>query len=306
MKQLIFLFSILAMLSNCSGGGLKGTKKLTTEMDSISYQVGRFFAEQVKSTGITANAQQIGEGLHAVNEGTAYLTEEQSMEVMKNFQQAIMMRQGAPYTDTDPAPFSIDTVCYVIGADFARNMAEFDITLNSSAFLQGALDFVADTPSLVGENGDQLMQNLTAMIQEKQNAELEEQSGEYIEAGKKFITEKAAEEGVMATASGLHYKVVTQGTGAKPAATDEVTVHYEGRLIDGTVFDSSIERGEPATFPLNGVIPGWTEGVQLMSVGSKYQFYIPYDLAYGLQGAPPSIPPGATLVFDVELIKIGK
>lgn len=294
------------MLSNCTGDGLKGTKTLANEMDSISYQVGRLFAEQINSTGITANPQQLGEGLHAINEGTAYLTEEQSMAVMKKFQQSIMMRQGAPYTDTDPAPFSIDTVCYVIGADFARNMAELDIVLNSAAFLQGALDFVADTPSLVGETGDMLMQNLTTIIQEKQTAELEEQSSEYIEAGKKFIAERAAEGGVMSTASGLHYKVVTQGKGPKPADTDEVTVHYEGRLIDGTVFDSSIERGEPATFRLNQVIPGWTEGLQLMGVGSKYQFYIPYDLAYGTQGAHPNIPPGATLVFDVELIKTGK
>jgi FKBP-type peptidyl-prolyl cis-trans isomerase FklB len=109
---------------------------------------------------------------------------------------------------------------------------------------------------------------------------------------------------VTKTASGLQYEVLTEGTGAKPNATSNVTVHYEGRLTDGKVFDSSYKRGQPATFPLNRVIKGWTEGVQLMSEGSKYRFTIPPDLAYGERGAPGAIPPNATLIFDVELIKV--
>ncbi|MEM6987372.1 MAG: FKBP-type peptidyl-prolyl cis-trans isomerase [Pseudomonadota bacterium] len=123
--------------------------------------------------------------------------------------------------------------------------------------------------------------------------------------GEAFLAEQAAREGVMSTDSGLLYEVKEAGEGAKPAATDQVTVHYEGRLIDGTVFDSSIERGEPTSFALNQVIPGWTEGLQLMSVGSKYTFYIPSDLAYGPRGAGGSIGPHQALVFDVELIAIG-
>ena len=123
--------------------------------------------------------------------------------------------------------------------------------------------------------------------------------------GEAFLAEQAAREGVMSTDSGLLYEVKEAADGAKPAATDQVTVHYEGRLIDGTVFDSSIERGEPTSFALNQVIPGWTEGLQLMSVGSKYTFYIPSDLAYGPRGAGGSIGPHQALVFDVELIAIG-
>ncbi len=125
-------------------------------------------------------------------------------------------------------------------------------------------------------------------------------------AGSKFLEENGKKEGVKTTASGLQYVVEKEGEGAMPTAEDEVTVHYTGRLLDGTVFDSSVNRGEPATFPLNRVIPGWTEGVQLMKEGSKYVFFIPSDLAYGPQGVPGAIPPHSTLIFEVELIKVVK
>jgi FKBP-type peptidyl-prolyl cis-trans isomerase FklB len=125
------------------------------------------------------------------------------------------------------------------------------------------------------------------------------------EEGINFLADNAKRSEVTTTASGLQYEVLQAGEGAQPLATDEVTVHYTGKLLDGTVFDSSVDRGEPATFPLNRVIRGWTEGVQLMKVGAKYRFYIPSDLAYGDQGAGADIKPGSTLIFDVELIKIG-
>ena len=123
-------------------------------------------------------------------------------------------------------------------------------------------------------------------------------------AGEAFLASNASAEGVQTTASGLQYKVVTEGTGAKPTAADTVTVNYEGTLVDGTVFDSSYARNEPVTFPLNGVIAGWTEGLQLMSVGSTYMLYIPPDLAYGAVGRPPVIPSNSTLIFKVELLDI--
>ena len=124
------------------------------------------------------------------------------------------------------------------------------------------------------------------------------------EAGEQFLAENAKREGVKVTETGLQYEVLTPALGIKPTPTDTVTCHYEGRLIDGTVFDSSYRRGEPASFPLQGVIRGWTEGLQLMSIGSKFRFFIPFDLAYGAQGAGGSIPPYAALIFDVELISI--
>lgn len=129
-------------------------------------------------------------------------------------------------------------------------------------------------------------------------------SGEAKAAGEQFLAQNAKREGVKTTESGLQYEVLEATIGQKPKATDTVRVHYEGTLIDGTVFDSSYKRGESIAFPLNGVIKGWTEGLQLMSVGSKYKFFIPYQLAYGERGAGASIPPYAALIFTVELLGI--
>ena len=126
-----------------------------------------------------------------------------------------------------------------------------------------------------------------------------------VEKGEKFLEENKKKPGVTETPSGLQYMVIKEGAGKKPAASDTVTVHYEGTLLDGTVFDSSVKRGQPATFTLNQVIKGWTEGVQMMKVGSKYKFFIPADLAYG-ENSPPSIPPNSVLIFEVELLSIGK
>lgn len=131
-----------------------------------------------------------------------------------------------------------------------------------------------------------------------------EDSKEAIEKGSAYLKENAERTGVITTKSGLQYEVLTEGSGASPKASDRVRCHYEGRLIDGTIFDSSYERGEPADFGLNQVISGWTEGVQLMKEGAKYRFHIPYVLGYGERGAGAQIPPYSTLVFDVELIKV--
>ncbi|MEC8273499.1 MAG: FKBP-type peptidyl-prolyl cis-trans isomerase, partial [Bacteroidota bacterium] len=132
----------------------------------------------------------------------------------------------------------------------------------------------------------------------------QKKSQEAISIGQAFLDENAKNEGVITTASGLQYEVINKGTGATPVESDQVTVHYHGTLVDGTVFDSSVERGQPATFPVNGVIPGWVEALQLMNVGSKYKLYIPSDLAYGERGAGGSIGPNETLIFEVELLSI--
>lgn len=153
-------------------------------------------------------------------------------------------------------------------------------------------------PELTSEEAQKLINEYLMELQEKA-LKLNK------EAGAKFLDENGKKEGVHATASGLQYRIIKDGEGKSPKATDNVTVHYTGRLLDGKVFDSSVSRGEPATFPLNRVIPGWTEGLQLMKEGGKFEFYIPSDLAYGAHGAGNDIPPHSTLIFEVELIKVG-
>lgn len=159
--------------------------------------------------------------------------------------------------------------------------------------------FEGNTPAIEPAEAQKLIQDYLADLQKKVEAQARAE-------GEKFLEENKKNENVQTTASGLQYVVEKEGNGIKPTAEDEVTVHYTGRLLSGQVFDSSVNRGEPATFPLNRVIPGWTEGVQLMSEGSKYTFFIPSDLAYGPQGIPNVIPPHSTLIFDVELIKVNK
>lgn len=148
------------------------------------------------------------------------------------------------------------------------------------------------------------MQDAQTRLQTFEEAATKEAQMAAAEDGAKYLEENKAREGVKVTDSGLQYEVITEGEGAKPTAEDTVSVHYAGTLIDGTEFDSSIARGQPAEFPLNGVIPGWTEGLQLMNTGSKYRFVIPSELAYGDRGAGQAIGPGATLVFEVELLEI--
>lgn len=167
-----------------------------------------------------------------------------------------------------------------------------DFVLIKQGFINGLL---GDTTQLTGEAAGEYIQNTMNNIR----------YGNVKEEGEKFLTENALKEGVITTESGLQYEVIKMGRGKKPAATDKVKVHYHGTLIDGTVFDSSVDRGEPITFGLNQVIKGWTEGVQLMPVGSKFKFYIPQDLGYGAQNAG-SIPPYSTLIFEVELLGIEK
>lgn len=155
-----------------------------------------------------------------------------------------------------------------------------------------------------GEETAMTMDEAGATLQAQQEAAAAEAAAEAAEAAEAYLAENAAQDGVQVTDSGLQYEVLEEGDGPKPSLDDTVSVHYVGTLVDGTEFDSSIARGEPATFPLKGVIPGWTEGLQLMNVGSKYRFAIPSDLAYGDQGAGQVIGPGETLLFEVELLEI--
>lgn len=200
----------------------------------------------------------------------------------------------------------MDKVSYALGLGIGRQLAQMGASeLNIDDFAEAIKDVIAGRELKVTDREAQtIVQDFFQKQEEKQNAAKAEQGKKAKEEGEKYLADNAKKDGVTVTASGLQYTVIKEGTGKKPKATDRVKCHYEGFLTDGTVFDSSVQRGEPAVFPLNQVIAGWTEGLQLMQEGAKYRFFIPYNLGYGTHGAGASIPPYAALIFDVELIEV--
>jgi FKBP-type peptidyl-prolyl cis-trans isomerase FklB len=196
-----------------------------------------------------------------------------------------------------------DKISYIIGRDMAANLQKQGIEVEAEAFVQGMKEAMAGKPSVLSQaEAQQAMMALQQEVSQKQQAKA---SGNK-KAGEDFLVQNKTKEGVQTLPSGLQYQVLQPGTGRRPGKTDKVTTHYHGTLIDGTVFDSSYERGEPATFPVNGVIAGWTEALQLMQEGAKWRLFIPSNLAYGSRGAGSDIGPDSTLIFDVELISVDK
>lgn len=198
-----------------------------------------------------------------------------------------------------------DKISYIIGEDIGGSLFREGYDLEIEVMIE-ALRMAAkgETQNLLSEEEkNTIMAVWQQEMQAKKQAQMQQEGLQAREEGKLFLTANRNQEGVKETESGLQYKVIQEGTGVKPMATDTVNVHYHGKLINGNVFDSSVERGEPISFPLNQVIQGWTEGLQLMTVGSKYTFFIPADLAYG-DSPVGTIPAGSTLVFDVELLGV--
>ena len=200
----------------------------------------------------------------------------------------------------------MDKNSYALGMSIAHNMMQSGIqSVEFDDFVAGVKAILTGSePAVSFQEAGQLLDKYFAELEAAQKAEAEAMSAAMREEGEAFLRFNADQEGVVVLPSGLQYKVITEGSGKKPSATDKVKCHYEGRLVNGSIFDSSYKRNEPAVFGLNQVIAGWTEGVQLMSEGSKYEFYIPYDLAYGANGAPGAIPPYAALTFVVELLEV--
>ncbi|ACN15231.1 Mip1 [Desulforapulum autotrophicum HRM2] len=199
----------------------------------------------------------------------------------------------------------LDKVSYVlgqsVGGDFKRQGIEINPEIFTDSFIAAFNGKESKMP--VGEM-QHIMQNFQRAMQDKKQAEQMESGKKNIEAGKIFLEENSKKEDVKTTESGLQYKVITQGSGKKPAVSNTVETHYEGKTLDGVIFDSSYKRGQTTTFPVNGVIKGWTEALQLMAEGSKYELYIPSELAYGAAGSGSTIEPYSTLIFTVELIAV--
>ena len=200
----------------------------------------------------------------------------------------------------------MDKVSYALGLGIGRQLSQMGAdNLDIDDFAKAIKDILAGKkPEIDDAEAQTLVKDFFEKQEVKQRAAAAEKFKETKEKGEAYLAENAKKEGVVTLPSGLQYQVIKEGNGRRPKATDKVKCHYEGMLVDGTLFDSSIQRGEPATFPLNGVIKGWTEGLQLMQEGAKYRFFIPYHLGYGENGAGASIPPFSALVFDVELIEV--
>ncbi len=203
---------------------------------------------------------------------------------------------------SDTIKTDADKVSYGIGLQLAQQVKSQSFPgLNLDSLIVGLSDVFNNEPLRFPE--DVMQAAFTAINQQVQKATASAAADNKV-AGQTFLDENAKKDGVITTESGLQYEIITEGNGPKPSQSDMVVTHYHGSLTDGTVFDSSVDRGEPAQFPVNGVIQGWIEALQLMSVGSKWRLTIPSDLAYGDQGSAPVIGPGATLVFEIELIEI--
>ena len=199
----------------------------------------------------------------------------------------------------------LDKASYIIGRQIGSQLLQQSLNLNLNHFNSGVKDSLEQ--AALGFSEDEVQKIMTEFQQKQESVMAEknkEAAAQNIAEGEAFLNKNKLLPDVTTTASGLQYKVINQGTGATPSATDTVETHYEGKLIDGTVFDSSYKRGQPATFPVNGVIKGWQEALQLMTAGTKMELYIPADIAYGSAGSPPAIGPEAVLIFTIELLAI--
>jgi FKBP-type peptidyl-prolyl cis-trans isomerase FklB len=219
---------------------------------------------------------------------------------MKIFFLPLILIMGITSINAQNLNTEMEKVSYSLGVNVAKSVKNQGLeSIDSEAIAQAFTDVFEGNELKISE------QESNVILQEYFGKLAQKAQSQNVEAGQNFLAENAKRDGVVTTATGLQYEVLTEGSGDSPKETDQVTVHYHGTLIDGTVFDSSVERGQPATFPVNGVIPGWVEALQLMNPGAKFKLFIPSNLAYGERGTGGAIGPNATLIFEVELISIG-
>lgn len=245
---------------------------------------------------------------NAFADGKPLLAAEEAQQVGSALMQRIAARSGqaAPGAAPGATPeVSKEKVGYLVGADVGRSLAPIKEEIDVAALIAAVRSsFAGGQPAMDEATRNRLREEFAREMRTRHEARIAAQATANREQGAKFLAENKAKKGVFTTPSGLQYMVLRQGAGARPKPSDKVRVNYEGTLLDGTVFDSSYARNEPAEFMLNQVIPGWTEGVAMMPVGAKYRFWIPSELGYGERGAGGQIGPHATLVFDVELLAI--
>ncbi|HRK33103.1 MAG TPA: FKBP-type peptidyl-prolyl cis-trans isomerase [Candidatus Hydrogenedentes bacterium] len=280
---------------------------LASDEDKFSYMIGADLGTNIKNNGIPLVKERFLMGFSDITGGKEpAMTDEEMMTCIQGYQKQIAEQQAADPNLAAPKPITGDEkflgqLSYIVGADIATKLAQNGLEVTPEIFY-GAIDDVA--------NGRQLAMSMDEMKvvaeahRAKQMEKMKAAMEKNLAAGKAFLAENGTKPGVKTTASGLQYLVVEEGKGATPKASDTVRTHYRGTLLDGTEFDSSYARNEPAEFPVGGVIKGWTEALQLMQVGDKWKLFIPAELAYGERGAGGDIGPNETLIFDIELLEV--
>ncbi|HEY0310146.1 MAG TPA: FKBP-type peptidyl-prolyl cis-trans isomerase [Luteimonas sp.] len=289
------------------GAAAQDKASLDTDRDKASYMVGLDVGRSIGPAGPDLDLAAFERAVANAFAGKDPLIAEDRVQPLA---QALMVRiaarNGQPPADGKLPEIDREQVGYLVGADVGRQLSPLKHELELSVLMQGLRTSLSGgTPLLATEEANAVRRAFGEKVQAEMQARHEADARRNAEAGQAFLARHRTEKGVFTTPSGLQYMVLRQGNGQRPRATDTVRVNYHGTLLDGTVFDSSYERGQPVEFGLDQVIPGWTEGLGLMPVGAKYRFWIPSQLAYGEKGTPGGpIGPNATLVFDVELLAI--
>ena len=304
MRGAAALLAIAAMATSATVSA-QDKKTLDTERDKVSYMIGLDVGRSIAPVGPDLDWVAFEKAIrNAFDGGKPLLDEAQAKSVGETLMQRIAARSGKAPAGAQPPALAKDKVGYLVGSDVGRSLAPIKAEFDLSTLLQGARAALSNGKSLLGEaEATALRESFSKRLQAKMAAEASVAAEKNRAEGAAFLARNKQVKGVFTTPSGLQYMILRQGTGPRPKPSEKVKVNYHGTLLDGSVFDSSYDRGQPAEFALNQVIPGWTEGVGMMPVGGKYRFWIPSDLAYGEKG-PPGIGPNATLVFDVELMEV--
>ncbi|MCX5773214.1 MAG: FKBP-type peptidyl-prolyl cis-trans isomerase [Fusobacteria bacterium] len=293
--------ALVQALSTVSGGSIinakPSTMSLTTDQQKTGYALGTYMAFSIQQSGFPATNSSVYQGAQDALAGNAKVSYSQAQTII---QQSVNMLKSNQVTSLAQQR----QLGYAVGVSVVTSIKNSQFQYDQATFIAGLQDTLNRVPRMSSDQVTNILNAAANQFQSNQSQGGNVSAQDNLQKGQAFLAQNAKQTGVVTLPDGLQYKVVVQGKGAKPKATDTVTVNYEGTTIDGKVFDSSYQRGTPISFALNQVIPGWTEGVQLMTVGSTYMFYIPANLAYGNQQVGPYIGPNSTLIFKVELIKI--
>lgn len=306
----IAAFAFAAALAGASLAGdalAQGKPALDTERDKVSYMIGLDVGRSIEAAGPDVDLKAFERALrNALDGGKPLVPEDKVQPLAESLMARIASRAGKLPAGTPVPDVARDQVGLLIGADVGRQLAPIADEIELPVLVEGVRTILANTPPALGEaEANSLRAAFAQRVQARAEARAAAEGAKNQGEGAAFLAKNRLEKGVFTTGSGLQYMVLRQGNGARPTATDKVEVNYRGTLLDGTEFDSSYARGQPATFSLSQVVAGWTEGLALMPVGSKYRLWIPSELGYGARGTPGGpIGPNATLVFDVELLSI--